>query len=526
MKQPKLNEDVKKLVKVKRALVSVSNKDKIIDFCWGLSELGIEIISTGGTAKTLREADIPVKGVSDITKFPEMLDGRVKTLHPFIHGAILADRTKETHLSQLKEQGIEEIDMVVVNLYPFAQTIAKENVALKEAIENIDIGGPTMIRSAAKNFEGVAVVVNPERYQEILDELKRNNGSLSVETNFSLAKEAFQHTAEYDTVIYRYLYGEESDFPNRLNLSFEKIQDLRYGENPHQKAAYYREADTPEHALVFAQQLHGKALSFNNILDLDAALGLVREFTVPAAIIIKHTNPCGVALADDLLTAYKRAHACDPLSAFGSVIGLNRVVDAELAKEISSTFVEAVIAPAYLEEALEILTKKKDIRLLYIGEGRSVDNSEKDIKRIDGGILVQDKDKGVDDRSAMKVVTKRIPTDEEWGDLLFGWRIAKHVKSNAIVLVSDLQAVGVGAGQMSRVVSTEIAAKKAGERAKGSVMASDAFFPFRDGIDAAAAVGAKAIIQPGGSIKDEEVIAAANEHNIAMVFTGKRHFKH
>jgi len=514
------------LIKISRALISVSNKKGLVGFARGLSELGVEIISTGGTAKTLKEAGIPVKSVSEVTKFPEMLDGRVKTLHPNIHGAILADRRKESHLKQLEEQGISPIDLVVVNLYPFAETIAKEGVTLEEAIENIDIGGPTMIRSAAKNFENVAVIVNPEKYQDILAELKQNQGSLSRETRFALAKEAFEHTADYDQMIYQYLAREDKDFPNRLNLSFEKIQDLRYGENPHQRAAYYRDKDAPAHSLVYARQLHGKELSFNNILDLDAAWSLVSEFTVPAAVIIKHTNPCGVALASDLITAYEKAHLADPVSAFGSVIGFNKVVDQALAKKIGETFVEAIIAPAYHEEALEILTQKKDIRLLYIGEAREPQASARDLRRVDGGILVQDLDRGQDDRSQMKVVTEKQPSKEEWDDLLFAWRVAKHVKSNAIVLAKSLQTVGIGAGQMSRVDSTNLAAKKAGDLARGSVLASDAFFPFRDGIDAAARGGVTAVIQPGGSLRDAEVIAAANEHGIAMVFTGKRHFRH
>ncbi len=514
------------MVQIKRALISVSNKKHIVEFARGLQQLGIEIISTGGTTKALKEEGIEVRAVSEITNFPEILDGRVKTIHPAIHAGILANRAIKKHMDTLKAQDIKPIDLVVVNLYPFSETIAKEGVMLDEAIENIDIGGPAMIRSAAKNFEGVAVVVNPERYALVLDELKKNEGNLSQEICFELAREAFYHTAWYDTTIYRYLEKEESDFPSHLNLSYIKIQDLRYGENPHQRAAFYRDREALPHSLVFAQQLHGKEISFNNILDLDAAWAIVSEFSVPAAVVIKHTNPCGVAVADNLLSAYKRAYASDPVSAFGSVISFNRTVDESLAKRINETFVEAVIAPAYHEEALTVLAQKKDIRLLYMGEGRSSHSHSIDIRRVNGGILLQDLDNSRETRTEMKVVTKRHPTEKEWEDLLFAWKVAKHVKSNAIVLVKDLQTVGVGAGQMSRVDSAAIAAKKAGERAKDSVLASDAFFPFRDGIDAAAQVGARAVIQPGGSVKDSEVIAAANEHNMAMVFTGIRHFKH
>jgi phosphoribosylaminoimidazolecarboxamide formyltransferase/IMP cyclohydrolase len=513
-------------VKVKRALISVSDKSGLIEFAKGLNELGIEIVSTGGTAKALEEAGVKVTGISDVTKFPEMLDGRVKTLHPAVHGGILANRGIKEHMDTLKAHDITPIDLVVVNLYPFAQTVARPGVTLEDAIENIDIGGPAMIRSASKNFEGVAVVVNPEKYETVLKELKKNKGQLSRETRFALAREAFQHTAEYDTNIYQYLGNEEPEFPQTLNFSFVKIQDLRYGENPHQRAAYYRDKKAPAHSLVYAQQLHGKELSFNNILDLEAAWTIVGEFSVPAAVIIKHNNPSGVAVAENLLVAYERAYAADSLSAFGGVISFNGVVEEELAKKINETFIEAVIAPAFHEEALEVLTQKKDIRLLYMGEKRASMNKAKDFKRMEGGLLYQDLDRSQESRSEMKVVSKRHPSEEEWEDLLFAWKVARHVKSNAIVLAKDLRTVGVGAGQMSRVVSAEIAAKKAGEKAKGSVLASDAFFPFRDGIDTAAEVGAVAVIQPGGSVKDEEVIAAANEHKMAMVFTGVRHFKH
>jgi len=512
-------------VKIKRALVSVSDKRGIVDFAKGLQEFGVEIISTGGTAKALKEAGINVIKVSEVTGFPEVLDGRVKTLHPKIHGALLAIRDSESHMGQLKEHEITPIDMVVVNLYPFAQTIAKESVTLEEAIEQIDIGGPSMIRSGSKNFEGVTVIVEPERYDEVLAQMKKNDGSTTRKMRLELARDAFKHTAAYDETIYEYLEGEK-EFPPQMELVFEKIMDLRYGENPHQRAAYYRDEYAPSHSLVYAQQLHGKELSYNNILDLDSAWLIAREFSPPAAIVIKHTNPCGSALADDIAAAYEKAYACDPVSAFGSIVALNRPVDEAVAKKIAETFVEAVIAPVFLEEALQILTKKKDIRLMEMGEEKGK-YFGKDIRRVDGGVLIQDKDLSIEERSDMKVVTKKAPSDKEWADLLFGWRIAKHVKSNAIVLAKDLQGIGIGAGQMSRVDSSELAVKKAGaENCKGAVLASDAFFPFPDALEAAAKVGIKAFIEPGGSIRDDEVIATADKYGVALVFTGKRHFKH
>ncbi len=513
-------------LKIKRALISVSDKRGVVEFAQGLRKFGVEIISTGGTARVLKEANIPVIGIQEVTGFPEMLEGRVKTLHPKIHGALLARRDKREHMNQIKEHDIKPIDLVAVNLYPFAATVAKKGVTREEAIENIDIGGPSMIRSAAKNSSAVAVVVNPDRYKVILDEMKKNDGALTDETRQELMKEAFKHTAEYDATIYGYFSDDYVDFPPTQNLSFKKIQNLRYGENPHQRAAYYRELSPPPHSLVFAKQLHGKELSFNNILDMDAAWQLVNEFTIPAVVIMKHNNPCGVALAKTISEAFRLAWDADPVSAFGSVIALNRPVDEAVANGMIKYFVELVIAPAFLEESVEILTQKKNIRLLVMGEERMPHLGEKDYKRVEGGLLVQDMDTEWEERDEMKVVTKKHPTEPKWEDLLFAWRVAKHVKSNAIVLAKSLVTVGVGAGQMSRVVSSEIAAKKAGKNAKGSVMASDAFFPFRDGIDAAAKVGVTAVIQPGGSLRDEEVIAAANEHKMAMVFTGKRHFRH
>ncbi len=515
------------MVKVKRAVVSVSNKTGVVDLCRHLAEdFGVQIISSGGTAAALAKEGVPVTEVSQVTNFPEMLDGRVKTIHPVIAAGILADRRKDAHMAQLEAAGIEPIDLIVVNLYPFAETIAKPGVTLDEAIENIDIGGPTLIRAASKNFEGVAVVVSPTRYEEILAEMKANDGALSRDTRFNLAVEAFEHTAAYDETIYEYLAPDEG-FKPQLKLVFEKIQDLRYGENPHQKAAYYREENAPPHSLVYAQQLHGQELSYNNILDMDAAWGLVQEFTVPAAAVVKHANPCGCALGKDLYEAYEKAFAGDPVSAFGGIVALNRVVDQKLAEKLSETFLEVILAPAYLEEALEVLTKKKNVRIMCMGEDREPHWQCRDLRRVDGGLLVQDCDKIAEDRKDMKVVSKKKPSDAEWGDLLFAWRVAKHVHSNAIVLARDLMIVGVGAGQMSRVDSTFMSGRKAGKkRATGAVLASDAFFPFRDGIDQAAKVGAAAIIQPGGSMRDEEVITAADEHGMAMIFTGRRHFKH
>lgn len=519
------------MVKIKRALMSVSNKRGLVDFAKGLTKFKIEIISTGGTAKALKDAGIAVTEVSKVTGFPEMLDGRVKTLHPKVHGGILALRGKKEHLEQLKEAEIDPIDMVVVNLYPFKETIAKSDATLEEAIENIDIGGPAMIRSAAKNHASVAVIVDPARYDEVLAEMKKNKGSLSEKTLFELAKDAFEHTAEYDEAIYHYLAGVEggeAEFPSLLNLAFEKVQDLRYGENPHQKAAYYREIGAPPHSLVHAQQLHGKDLSYNNILDMDGAWNAVSEFQIPACVIVKHTNPCGAAVAKDVATAYDKAYSCDPVSAFGGIIAVNRVVDENLAKKIATVFYEIIIAPAYLEEALEILMAKKDLRIMYIGEERDSGNHLKDLRRVGGGLLVQDFDVSHEDRDEMKVVSRKHPTEAEWEDLLFGWKVAKHVKSNAIVFTKGLQTIGIGAGQMSRIDSVKIAASKAGGKAKckAACMASDAFFPFRDVVDEAAKVGISAIIQPGGSIRDKEVIAAADEHKMKLVFTGKRHFKH
>lgn len=518
------------LVKVRRALISVSNKAGLDKLAANLKKHGVEIVSTGGTASYIENSGVDVTRVADVTDFPEMLDGRVKTLHPKIHGAILADRRRDSHMKQVEAHDIKPIDLVVINLYPFKETIKKDGVTLDEAIENIDIGGPAMLRSAAKNFAAVAVVVSPLRYGEIMVEMDKNDGALALETRKDLAKAVFQHTADYDEAIYEYLDNLEAphEFPENLELYFNKIQDLRYGENPHQKAAYYRDELALPGSLVDAQQLHGKELSFNNILDLDAAWRIVKEFERPAAVVIKHTNPCGVAVDEDCAKAFTRAFAVDPVSAFGSVVAVNRSVDEELAAKLMEHFHEAIIAHRFTPEALEILMGKQNLRLISLGDKQANMGKKKDIRRIDGGILVQDADAGQDNLSEMKVATEVSPSEKEMDDMIFAWRVAKHVKSNAIVLAKDLAAVGIGAGQMSRVDASELAVKKAGgpARCKGAVMASDAFFPFRDALDAAAKAGVKAIIQPGGSIRDDEVIEAANEHKVAMVFTGKRHFRH
>lgn len=528
------------MVKVRRALISVSDKTGLDDFIKGLHNMGVEIISTGGTAKRIEELGIPVKKVSDHTGFPEILDGRVKTLHPKIHGGLLALRDNPQHMACVKEHGIELIDMVVVNLYPFIETVAKEGVALEHAIENIDIGGPSMLRSAAKNYKGVAVICNPARYAEVLGEMKKNKGAISQETCSKLSAEAFARTSEYDAAIYAYLKkqwlgsggeglgGKQTDFPQELNLSYKKIQDLRYGENPHQGAAFYANDVCKEPSVASAKQLHGKGLSYNNIIDLNAALEIVKDFTEPTATVIKHTNPCGTASAQTLAKAYRNALDADRVSAFGSIVGLNRKVDLDTAKEISAAdFVECVIAPGYDKDALQLLKTKKNLRILDVAAfGKDRDESEMEYKGVVGGILVQNRDIKDFQPEQLKVVTKTKPTEEQMESLLFGWKVAKHVKSNAIVLCKAKVTVGVGAGQMSRVISVEIAAQKAGGLAKGSCLAGDAFFPKEDGVIAAAKAGVAAIIQPGGSIRDEEVIKAADAAGIAMVFTGTRHFKH
>jgi len=514
--------------KVTRALVSVSDKSGIVDFCRELSQLGIELLSTGGTAKTLAEHQIPVTEVSDYTGFPEMMDGRVKTLHPKVHGGILGRRGIDDAV--MSANGIQPIDMVVVNLYPFEQTIAKPDCDFETAIENIDIGGPTMIRAAAKNHADVAIIVNPSAYASIIDELKANANQLSAQTRFNLALTSFEHTARYDTAIATYLSNLSGEvFQETLNLQFYRKQTMRYGENPHQNAAFYQEKNPASGTIAAATQLQGKELSYNNIADADAALECVKSFEKPTCVIVKHANPCGVAEADNISEAYDKAYATDPTSAFGGIIAFNRELDEKTAAAIvSRQFVEVIIAPSVSTAAQTVLADKVNVRVLESGTWNTADKGF-DYKRVNGGLLVQDKDLGKITAADLKVVSKRAPTEQELADLLFAWKVAKFVKSNAIVYSKQAQTIGVGAGQMSRVYSAKIAgikANDAGLEVPGSVMASDAFFPFRDGIDAAAEAGITAIIHPGGSMRDAEVIAAADENNIAMVFTGMRHFRH
>lgn len=515
--------------KVKRALVSVSDKTGLVEFAKGLVELGVEILSTGGTAALLEKNGVPVIGVHEVTNFPEMLDGRVKTLHPAIHGGLLAMRERPEHMDAIKKHGIEPIDIVVVNLYPFEATVAKPDVAIEEAIENIDIGGPSMLRSAAKNHSAVAVVVSPAQYASVLAELRENDCRLSPETRRKLAVEAFRATARYDSAISLYLGKKLSGelLPSTLSLSFEKLSDLRYGENPHQKAAFYRDLfDQTPLCVASAEKMHGKEISYCNVLDLDAALAIVSDFEKPTAAVIKHTNPSGVASAETIAEAFKTAYDADSVSAFGCVVGVNRPVDLETAKEMSSHFVEAVIAPSYAEDAEKLLEEKKNIRLLRTNTPIRRDEGRLFMTKVKGGLLVQTDAYAELDRSKLKVVTSRAPSDEEIDAMIFGVKVTRHIKSNTILLVKGERTVGVGAGQMSRVDSAKIAGMKAGSEAKGSVLISDAFFPFRDGVDAAAEVGVSAIIQPGGSVRDDEVVKAADEHGISMVFSGIRLFKH
>lgn len=525
------------LVAVKRALISVSDKTGIVEFAQALHAQGVEILSTGGTFKLLTENKIPAIEVSDYTGFPEMMDGRVKTLHPKIHGGILARRGVDNAVMQ--EHGINNIDMVVVNLYPFEKTVANKDCSLEDAVENIDIGGPTMVRAAAKNHAHVNIVVNASDYAKILAELSANNGCTSYKTRFDLAIKAYEHTAAYDGAIANYfgrmVEGGSADFPRTFNTQFIKAQEMRYGENPHQKAAFYVEKNPQEVGIASAKQLQGKELSYNNVADTDAALETVKSFDEPACVIVKHANPCGVAVAESIKHAYDLAYSTDSESAFGGIIAFNRELDAETAKAIvERQFVEVIIAPSVSPEAIEVVKAKQNVRLLATGEWSKVrplykGNWGLDYKRVNGGLLVQDRDDGIITESDLKIVTKRAPTPAEIQDLLFAWKVAKFVKSNAIIYAKHKHTIGVGAGQMSRVNSARIAAIKAehaGLQVAGSVMASDAFFPFRDGIDNAAKVGIAAVIQPGGSMRDEEVIAAADEHGMAMVFTGMRHFRH
>ncbi len=518
------------MITVKRALLSVSDKSGLVEFARGLHGLGVEIISTGGTARTLTNAQVPVVEVSDYTGYPEILDGRVKTLNPAVHGGLLAVRDNPQHIDQLRQQNIGLIDLVVVNLYPFEKVIQKKNVSLDEALENIDVGGPTMLRAAAKNFRSVAVVCNPARYREILDELQRNNGLLSEAVLKTLAVEVFRHTAQYDEVIYDFLNqrmrsGELSGLPRNLTLRFNKVGDLRYGENPHQEAAFYQRAPEPA-GLALLQQLHGKELSFNNYMDLHAAVQVVRDFSSPAAVVIKHNNPTGVAEDASLSSAYRKAWKCDPLSAFGGIIGLNKKVDAQTAGLIEkSGFMECVVAPDFAREALNILTRKKNLRIIKL-KGSDLEQYPWDFRQVDGGLLVQTKDEKKLTAAQLKVVSRRNPTKLQLASLLFGWKVIRHVKSNAILLVKGQHTVGVGCGQTSRVESVHLAIRKAGADAKGACLVSDAFIPKTDNIEAAAKAGIKAIIQTGGSIADQDVIEAADRYNIAMVMTSVRHFKH
>jgi len=514
------------MARIERALISVSNKAGVVGLAKELKELGVEIISTGGTEAKLREEGIEVIPISEVTGFPEMMDGRVKTLHPNIHAALLADRSNPGHMEEISGMGIKPIDLVVVNLYPFAETIARPETTLEEAVEQIDIGGVALIRAAAKNFTGVAIVTNPKRYSSILLEMQRNGGDLSIETRRSLAAEGFHHTANYDAAIYAYLSRAFEEFPETLNLVLKKKAELRYGENPHQRGALYQEIGAPSTAMVFAEQLHGKELSFNNVLDTDAAWSLVKEFPLPAAVMIKHNNPCGVAMAEKLATAWQRAYECDEVSAFGSVMAFNRPIDDETAELINSIFVEVVIAPEYSESARKLLQSKEDIRLLRLPMETEVYSILKDLKRVDGGILVQDYDAGEDDLSQAGFVAERKPSEEQWDELVFAWKVAKHTRSNAIVLTRDKATVGIGAGQMNRLDAAYLALRTAGDKAKGAVCASDAFFPFPDSVILMADAGVEAFIQPGGSVRDEETFKVINERGLVMALTGKRHFRH
>ncbi|HHY20930.1 MAG TPA: bifunctional phosphoribosylaminoimidazolecarboxamide formyltransferase/IMP cyclohydrolase [Bacilli bacterium] len=510
---------------VKRALVSVSNKDGVIPFVQALSDLGVEIVSTGGTSKALEEAGIPVIGISEVTGFPEILDGRVKTLHPNIHGGLLAMREREEHLAQLAEHNITPIDLVVVNLYPFQETIAKPDVTFADAIENIDIGGPSMLRAAAKNHAHVAVVVDPQDYETVIAELKAG-GEVTEETRRKLAAKVFRHTAAYDALIAEYLTNETNEqYPESLTVTYVKKQDLRYGENPHQSAAFYEKPLGSASSIAGGKQLHGKELSYNNINDADAALAIVKEFTEPAVVAVKHMNPCGVGIGETIEAAYDKAYAADPVSIFGGIIAANKEIDEATALKMKEIFLEIIIAPSFTKEALDVLTEKKNLRLLTVDFAKEA-KPEKKLTSIHGGVLVQEEDTfGLDDAN-ISIPTKREPSEEEWQQLKLAWKVVKHVKSNAIVLAKDDMTIGVGAGQMNRVGAAKIAIEQAGEKVNGSVLGSDAFFPMSDTVEAAGAAGVTAIIQPGGSVRDEDSIKKADELGIAMVFTGVRHFKH
>jgi phosphoribosylaminoimidazolecarboxamide formyltransferase/IMP cyclohydrolase len=513
-------------VQVARALLSVSDKRGLVEFARGLAELGIEIVSTGGTAQALADGDVPSRSIGDLTGFPEIMDGRVKTLHPKLHAGLLAQRDNAAHLDTADEHAVEFVDLVCVNLYPFERTASRRGAADDEVIEQIDVGGPTLIRAAAKNFAFAAPVVSPESYDAVLEELRESDRRLSLQTRESLAGEAFAYTARYDTAIGRWFAEKQDEFPALFVRAFEKVLDLPYGENPHQRAAYYAQVGARMHVLSMIKQLGGKPLSANNLLDLDAARLLLREFQVPACVIIKHNNPCGCAVGGAALDAYKRAFACDPLSAFGGVIAINRPVDKALAEALVEQFVEVLFAPGYDEDALEVLATKEKMRVLEDNERRSIDLSEPNLKQVVGGVLVQDRDLDLEDPSERQVVTKRQPTEKEREEMEFAWRVCKYVRSNAIVLSKDLATVGIGAGQMSRVDSVRLAVEKSSVPLEGAALASDAFFPFSDGPNLAIDAGVGAIIQPGGSMRDHEVVEAADKAGITMVFTSRRHFRH
>lgn len=513
---------------IRKALISVSDKTGVVEFARQLASMGIEIISTGGTASLLKEAGVPVIGISEVTGFPEILDGRVKTLHPNIHSGLLAVRDDVSHQQQLAELQIEPIDLVVVNLYPFKQTIAKPDVTFAEAIENIDIGGPTMLRSASKNHAFVTVVVDAADYEGVLAEIKEQ-GDTSLETRKRLAAKVFRHTAAYDSLISRYLSEQVGELlPESYTVTYEKAQDLRYGENPHQQAAFYREPLAPQGTITTAEQLHGKELSYNNINDADAALAIVSEFTEPAVVAVKHTNPCGVGIGSSIKEAYEKAYEADPVSIFGGIVAANRPIDKDTALLLKEVFLEIVIAPDFTQEALEVLTEKKNLRLLRLPQSTAKNANKQNfrIAPVAGGMLIQDYDTKQVNLDELTVVTERKPSEEEMVQLAFAWKVVKHVKSNAIVLAKDNMTIGVGAGQMNRVGSATIAIEQAGDKVQGSVMASDAYFPMADTVEAAAKAGVTAIIQPGGSIRDQESIDACNRFGIAMIFTGVRHFKH
>jgi phosphoribosylaminoimidazolecarboxamide formyltransferase/IMP cyclohydrolase len=516
-------------VQVRRALLTVSDKRGLVDFARGLAELGVELVSTGGTARELTEQGIETRPVEDYTGFPEILDGRVKTLNPRIHAGLLAVRSNPQHVETLNEHEIEPIDLVCVNLYPFERVSSRRGVEEDEVLDSVDIGGPTLIRAAAKNHPFTAVVVSPESYDAVLEELREGGGRLSSQTRESLALEAFSYTARYDAAIAGWFAEREADFPAQYTTAYEKVLDLPYGENPHQRSAYYMQTGARTHLLSMVSKLHGRELSFNNLLDLDSGRKLLEEFEVPAAVIVKHNNPCGCAVGADVTKAFDMALATDPQSAFGGIFCFNRPVGRALAEKLHGMFVELVFAPGYDEDALEVLEQKPNVRLLEDQERRRVPLGEKDLKRVRGGILVQDRDSGMEQRDDMSIVTERRPSEQEWGELLFALRVCKHVRSNAVVLARGLATAGVGAGQMSRVDSVRLAVEKAraaGRELDGAAMASDAFFPFADGPQAAIAAGVRAIIQPGGSQRDHEVIEACDAAGVAMVFTSRRHFRH